>query len=269
MIKELVTNANDIQAKEPSFYCQEWLPIPKNTLTMISAPGGTGKSFLSIQLAIRIISENPNHRVLLWLSEDPLYYTKDRIDKIFIRIIPNLLGQKEKILNQIDIIGAEQPTIYFDNLNKNQLKQIGDELVTNYNVVILDPLIAFYSKDENSNSEARAFMNILNRMAQDRLLSIVLIHHHNKNNGDGAKTRGASAFVDAVRLLYTLNTFKIDNNNIHPTKRLIRIEKDNWGVKQLLNTNEFEREILPYQIQEINQNNDNLKEEIITPYDIL
>lgn len=254
MIKELVTNANNIKAKEPSFYCQEWLPIPKNTLSMISAPGGTGKSFLSIQLAIRIISENPDNRVLLWLSEDPLYYTKDRIDKIFIRIVPNLLEQKEKILNQIDIIGAEQPTVYFDKLNEKELEQIGNELVVNYNVVILDPLIAFYGKDENNNSEARAFMNILNRMAQDRLLSVVLIHHHNKNNGDGAKTRGASAFVDAVRLLYTLNTFKIDDNNIHPTKRLIKIEKDNWGVRQLLNTNEFEREILPYQVKEINQN---------------
>ena len=256
MIKELITNANDIQAKEPSFYCAEWLPIPKNTLTMISAPGGTGKSFLSIQLAIRIIAENPSHRVLLWLSEDPLYYTKDRIDKIFNRIVPHLIDKKEEILANIDIIGAEHQTIYFNALNKDDLEQLGNELVVNYNVVILDPLIAFYGGEENSNSEARAFMNILNRMAQERLLSIVLIHHHNKNNGDGARTRGASAFVDAVRLLYTLNTIKDkENKEIHPTKRLIKIEKDNWGVRQLLDTSEFEREILPllpYKVKEVN-----------------
>ena len=261
MIKELVTNANQIQAKEPSFYCSDWLPIPKNTLTMISAPGGTGKSFLSIQLAIRIIAENPEHRILLWLSEDPLYYTKDRINKIFERIVPHLQDKKEEILNQIDIIGAEQETIYFNIIDekapdeikaiqKERLKKIGDELVVNYNVVVLDPLIAFYRGEENSNSEARAFMNILNRMAQDRLLSIVLIHHHNKME-NGGKTRGASAFVDAVRLLYTLNTIKTGDKEIHPTKRLIRIEKDNWGVKQLLNTSEFEREILPYSVKEV------------------
>jgi len=251
MIKELVTNANKIQAKEPSFYCKEWLPIPKNTLTMISAPGGTGKSFLSIQLAIRIIAENPNNKVLLWLSEDPLYYTKDRIDKIFNRIIPHLQEKKEEILANIDIIGAEQQTIYFNQLNDKQLKELGDELVVSYNVVILDPLIAFYAGEENSNSEARAFMNILNRIAQDRLLSIVLIHHHNKN-GEGNRTRGASAFVDAVRLLYTLNTIKNEETKeIHPTKRLIRIEKDNWGVRQLLGVSEFEREILPYSVKEV------------------
>jgi len=249
-IKELVTNANDIQAKEPKFYCKDWLPIPKNTLSMISAPGGTGKSFLSIQLAIRIIAENPNHRVLLWLSEDPLFYTKDRIDKIFNRILPNLLDKKEEILKNIDIIGAENETIYFNELSLQDLTKIGDELVVNYNVVVLDPLIGFYTGDENSNSEARKFMNILNRIAQERLLSIVLIHHHNKN-GEGARTRGASAFVDAVRLLYTVNTIKINEKEIHPTKRLIKVEKDNWGVRQLLNKSELEREILPYQVKEI------------------
>ncbi len=262
-IKELATNANDIQAKEPEFYCKSWLPIPKNTLTMISAPGGTGKSFLSIQLAIRIIAENPEHRILLWLSEDPLYYTKDRINKIFNRITPHLQDKKEEILNNLDIIGADKQTIYFNELEKNQLKKLGDELVINYNVVILDPLIAFYSGEENSNSEARAFMNILNRMAQDRLLSIVLIHHHNKGNGE-SRTRGASAFVDSVRLLYTINTIKIgdDKKEIHPTKRLIKIEKDNFGVKYVLGrVDEFEREILPYQVKEINiKGNDEGKE---------
>jgi len=252
MIKELVTNANKIQEKELSFYCAEWLPIPRNALTMISAPGGTGKSFLSIQLAIRIIAENPNHRVLLWLSEDPLYYTKYRINKIFERIVPHLIDKKEQILNNIDVIGAEKQTIYFNQLSADKLKELGDELVVNYNVVVIDPLIAFYAGEENSNSQARSFMDILKRIAQDRLLSIILIHHHNKN-GEGARTRGASAFVDAVRLLYTLNTIKTDNKEIHPTKRLIKIEKDNWGVRQLLNKSEFEREILPYRVKEIEE----------------
>ena len=252
MIKELATKANEIKAREPQFYCKDWLPIPKNTLTMISAPGGTGKSFLSIQLAIRIIAENPEHKILLWLSEDPLYYTKDRINKIFERIMPHLLDRKEEILKNIEIIDSDGEIVHFNKLSKEELKEAGDELVS-YNVVILDPLIAFYAGEENSNSEARAFMNILNRIAKRRLLSIILIHHHNKGE-NGGRTRGASAFVDAVRLLYTLNTIKIgeEKKEIHPTKRLIRIEKDNWGVRQLLDTSEFEREILPYKVREVN-----------------
>ena len=266
MIKELVTNANEIKAKEPNFYCKDWLPIPRNTLTMISAPGGTGKSFLSIQLAIRIIQEllenGNNQKVLLWLSEDPLYLTKYRIQKVFLRIM-NITDEHEihRILDRLDVIGAEQETIYFQNLTSEQIKELGDELVTQYAVVVLDPLIAFYAGEENSNSQARAFMNILNRMAQDRLLSIVLIHHHNKNS-EGAKTRGASAFVDAVRLLYSVSTFKNkETEEIHPTRRLIRIEKDNWGVRMLLNTDKFEREILPYSVTEVTMTSNNGGEE--------
>ena len=257
MIKELVTKANSIQAKEPQFFCSDWLPIPKNTLTMISAPGGTGKSFLSIQLAIRIIQQllekNNNKKVLLWLSEDPLFLTKDRIEKILKRILRiENENEIEKILEKIDIIGAEQETIYFQNLNDKQMEELGKELVTQYAVVILDPLIAFYDGEENSNSQARKFMNLLNRIAQSRLLSIVLIHHHNKNS-EGTKTRGASAFVDAVRLLYSVSTIKNkETEEIHPTKRSIKIEKDNWGVRMLLNKDEFEREILPYSVSVTN-----------------
>jgi len=245
-IKKLVTKANEIKAKEPQFFCSDWLPIPRNTLTMISAPGGTGKSFLSIQLAIRIIAKNPEAKVLLWLSEDPLFLTKDRINKIFNRILPNLLDKKEEILKNIDIIGAEQETIYFKKLEKKEREELEKELVLNYNVIVIDPLIAFYDGEENSNSQAREFMNLLNRMAQSRLLSIILIHHHNKNS-EGTKTRGASAFVDAVRLLYSISTIKNkETEEIHPTKRLIKIEKDNWGVRMLLDKDKLEREILPY-----------------------
>ena len=256
MIKELVTNSNGIDAKEPVFYCKDWLPIPRNTTTMISAPGGTGKSFLTIQIAIRIISKNPTHRILIWNSEDPLFYTKSRIDKVFERIMPKeIQAKKEQILNQIDIIGADKDTIYFDKLDEEQLKILGDELVTSYNAVILDPLLEFFGGNENDNGEARAFIKILNKIATHRLLSIILIHHHNKGNSvEGTRTRGASAFIDAVRLLYTLNTIKTDENNIHPTQRLIKIEKDNWGVRQLLNKSELELEVLPYNVKEINSN---------------
>jgi len=249
MIKEKITNSSIIEAREPEFYCKEWLPIPKNTLTMLSASGGSGKSFVSIQLAIQLVSKNPNAKVLLWLSEDPLFIIKNRIDKIFSRILPALQGKKEEILKRIDIIGAEQETIYFNQLSDDKLNLIGDELAI-YNFIVIDPLIAFYAGEENSNSEARKFMNILNKIATDRRLSILLIHHHNKE--ENSRTRGASAFVDAVRVLYTISTIKDEESKIiHPTKRKIKIKKDNWGVRQLLGYDSFTREVLPYVVKEV------------------
>ena len=242
MIKELVKKATELEAKEPSFYCKEWLPIPKNAITMISSPSGMGKSFLAIQLAIRSIIENPTNKVLLWLSEDPAFYIKERIDKIFEKIIfPELNCVKEDILKQIDVIAAESETFYIND-SETDIKTLKKELVE-YNIVVFDPLIAFYKGDENNNSEAKHFMNILNEIAKEDSLSIILIHHHNKKEKN--TTRGASAFVDAVRLLYTIEKIGEDEE-INSTKRLIKIEKDNWGVKQLFGISEFEKEILPY-----------------------
>ena len=117
---------------------------------------------------------------------------------------------------------------------KNSLKDV--------EFIILDPLIAFFGGDENNNSQAREFMNLLTEWADKEDKAILVVHHNNKSTTGGI--RGASAFVDAVRLQYELIK-EDEKENANPNKettpmpdnyRKIIIQKDNWGVERILKT---------------------------------
>lgn len=221
-----------IEPRMPEFYLKDFLPIPKNAITMISAAGGSGKTFLAIQIAIRFVQEEIHEfndsKVLLWLSEDPIGLTRHRADVILSRI-PKVGTH----FQNVDVIDDMPQHLNLDNFSKYK------ELFREYDLVVLDPLIAFYGGEENSNSEARFFMNLLNKIARDNRQSFIIIHHAGK--GQEQKSRGAGAFVDAVRLSYEI---KIMEDTI---KREIVVAKDNYGVKQIIGNSKIIN-ILPYQI---------------------
>ena len=229
----------ECESKKPEFLLEDFLPIPKSALTLLSATGGSGKTFLTIQAAIRLV-QNPKMKVLLWLSEDPSGLTKYRAEEIL-----NKLNVGTH-LNNIDIID-DMP----DHLTKENFNEYS-KLFSLYNLVILDPLIAFYGGDENSNSQARYFMNLLNKMAKDNIQSFLIIHHSTKPNKDDiSKTRGAGAFIDAVRLAYEI---KVIENSL---EREVSIIKDNYGVSLTYGKSKNIK-VLPYQIiieKEVKENN--------------
>jgi len=216
----VITNSEgstaNITAKLPEFYLKKILPIQKNEITILSAKGGTGKSYLGLYL-LMLLKKHHKLKVLGYFSEDDIGITKHRLNKL------------EKIHNlktDIDIIGKDnrpesfvrydksknlEVTNYFYRF-KNQLKK--------YDVILIDPLIAFIAGDENSNSEARFFMNLLNEWCTKENKTIILIHHHSK--GENGAVRGAGAYIDAVRLHYSINVIKDEKNF-----RLIKLEKTN------------------------------------------
>ena len=140
--------------------------------------------------------------------------------------------------------------IEYDYKNKkiNPLFYKLKHTLRDFEFIILDPLIAFYGGDENNNSQAREFMNLLTEWADKEDKAILVVHHNNKSTTGGI--RGASAFVDAVRLQYELLTKEnIDEKEILPTGyRKIKIKKDNWGVERILNKKEVEIQIFKDEI---------------------
>ena len=235
----------EIDAEEADFICKEWLPIPKKTVSLITAPGGSGKSWLVLQLMMRHISESPHAKAFAWLSEDPTGLTAHRAEKISSAILSKPLSffkGKLTISNSPTLqVLVEQGrgvevNSFFGDLKKN---------LSPYDLIILDPLIAFFGADENNNAHARKFMQLFTEWASKENKTIVFIHHSTKNT---TQSRGASAFTDAVRLVYEVSIVTDKQGSVDDTRshmRKITLTKDNYGAGKFLGGKSVMRQIFP------------------------
>lgn len=218
-----IKKIEEIAETEPIFYLNEEMPIQKNEINIISARGGSGKSYATALLML-LLANKHELKCFGWFSEDGIGITKRRLNSL--SKIHNL------DIKNISIIGKENRAIRFVeqvnkkteiNVNFGKLKK----QLKDFDIIILDPLIAFFGADENSNADARFFMNLLNEWCEKENKTIILIHHHSK--GEGGTARGAGAFVDACRIHYVLDYKYLDKDkkNIDNRYRVAKIEKTN------------------------------------------
>ncbi|MDQ7021661.1 MAG: hypothetical protein Q9M91_07655 [Candidatus Dojkabacteria bacterium] len=103
--------------------------------------------------------------------------------------------------------------------------------------------MAFYGTDENNNSSARRFMQLFTDWANKENKTIIFIHHSTKNT---TQSRGASAFVDAVRTVYELDKVRDKEGNVKESnKRVVKLTKDNYGISNILESFSVLRELFP------------------------
>ena len=208
-----------IQEKTPKFLLEDILPIQENEINIISAAGGSGKSYLSLYISLQYISNYKENRAFLWLSEDEIGVSKKRATSLC-KVHHNLT-----INQRITVIGKETQVFHFvdKNLNVNSKFELMKQQLKEFSLIVIDPLIAFFGADENSNADARFFMSLLNKWCVDENKTIILIHHHSKASGTNkSSARGASAFIDACRMHYIIE--KVENDS--RTRRVV-IDKTN------------------------------------------
>lgn len=238
----------DIQDGETKFVLRNWMPFPVGTVSMIGAPGGTGKSWTALQIGFRYLMENRMSKAALWLSEDPDYQTRSRAKSIATDILSSTLSDYR---NAHIITTRPNPIVVDGKLDYERFWKIRKAL-KGYELIVLDPLRAFYGGDENSNTEANVFMNALQDWAAEDGIVIVLLHHSKKNDDDTikSKVRGASAFTDACRTVYEISKVyknaragELDMDNQH--MRQFVLTKDNYGAMMILNDFKIMRQITP------------------------
>lgn len=190
----------------PKVCCKDYLPLIKNDVNMISAPGGIGKTFVSLINALHYLKESKDED----LSSAYIWSTED---------VPGLMKAREvavvaKYLSDgIDFRKQTESICYGYSHQRFTEKQNGVTVPTQYfldamiqlvsfDFVVIDPLLNFFGGDnENDNQHARFFMTLLKKYASKYGITFLVVHHGRK--GDGA-TRGASAFQDTARLAYEL-----------------------------------------------------------------
>jgi len=237
---------NQIEDRETEFILKHWLPMPRGTLSMLFAKGGTGKSWGAAQMALQHVKSCKSARVALWLSEDPDYETKGRSRAIATNIMMSTLSQYENV----HVVRSRPKHIVKDKkFNTNAFYKMRQNL-KGYDLIVLDPLRSFYGGDENDNSQANMFMGAFQDWAAEENINIVFVHHASKN-GEHASARGASAFQDACRTVYEIDkiyinprTHDLDQNRLH--EREFSFAKDNYGAIRFLNSEyKFYRQITP------------------------
>lgn len=245
------TNHEDIEERDAEFILKEWMPIPKDTVSLITAPGGSGKTWLVLQIAARFCMEDRSKRVFLWLSEDPKSLSKSRLNKI----LEKILEVSGKDLH-IDISDDPTPFLLNEYNKKIGVDPIWHDLKSifnNYDLIILDPLIAFFGADENNNGHARYFMQLFTAYASKNSKTILFIHHSTKGT---TGSRGAGAFVDAVRSVYEIDYVKDKEGRVNELKshmRVIKLTKDNYAAKKLLKVAAIERQLFPQSIKTVEE----------------
>lgn len=207
------------EEKNPNFFLEDILPIQEHEINIISAPGGSGKSYISLYIALQFIYKYTLKKCFLWLSEDEIGVSKKRASSLC------KIHNELNINNRITVIGKETQVFHFvdKNLNINAKFELMKQQLKDFSLIVLDPLIAFYGADENSNADARYFMSLLNKWCVDENKTIILIHHHSKASGTNkSSARGASAFIDACRMHYVIEKFENDTRS-----RKVVIDKTN------------------------------------------
>ncbi|MBU1668510.1 helicase RepA family protein [bacterium] len=238
------------------FILEKTLPMPKNTITMISAKGGVGKTNLALYIAAEFITHHTGN-VGMWLTEDEEGNIKHRINTLKSNFIIKDFDEyrAEIIVNNPEhfakIIGRE---FLQDEEIINDMKLFCIE--NDIRLLVLDPLLAFFGGNENDNGQARTFMQPFINWCKEIDINIIFIHHASK--GEITNTRGAGAFNDAVRCAYTVSfphritekgQIEEDRHEIAKGMRSIHCSKDNRGaiakIMKNIGSNPFNLQLVP------------------------
>ena len=236
------------------FILDDCFPIPINTTCMISAKGGVGKTNLSLFIASKYINRHDGN-VALWLTEDEEGNIRHRVNKLLEHnIIDEFNEHRTELIinNPLHLVKTINKEFVADEDVFNSLKLFCIE--KDIRLLVIDPLLAFYGGNENDNSQARVFMQPFINWCKELDITIILIHHSSKGENN---TRGAGAFIDAVRSAYTISMplceegkmIVEDKEKIAQGFRVITCTKDNRGVIPLIykhyNNNPFEMRLIP------------------------
>jgi replicative DNA helicase len=184
--------------------------IPRGVVGVLTATGGTGKTFFFCSLAIAGAGGGnfgpinaPNRlKTLFIVAED----TQDELDR---RLWDTGKGVFPESLHAASIYGEVGPLmrlegsspIYADGyywLEETIKGHPGLELL------LLDPKSRLYGLDENNNDHATHWIQALEGLSKRHNLTILFSHHTGKDIGKSGKIsqamgRGASAIVDGCR----------------------------------------------------------------------
>lgn len=178
------------------------------TVGVLTAPGGSGKSFFALQLCVSVSCEDEGGNLLgldisrhgptLYLAaEDPELVLWHRLFALGRFLPPAAREEVAARMTVQSLVGARL------NLNNPQhLARLYEVCARGLRMVVIDTLSRCHKAEENSNEQMAELMSGLERVAAATGASILLVHHTSKGESIGdlaLAARGASALVHNAR----------------------------------------------------------------------
>lgn len=203
------------------------LPLAKNQVNIISAGGGAKKSMVALKLMMRL--SNQGIGTLGIFSEESTQQVRNRIDYLS-KGEPDFMGDNMafKTLDR-SLPSCEDHLIKILRYASSQKDNMID-------LLIIDPFISVFTGDENSNADAKQFINKISRACYKAKITVLFLHHSAKDN---LNARGAGAITDACRVSYHLMPILDGNDKPLDSEVSLVIHKENVGVKYLTGKTNF------------------------------
>lgn len=177
------------------------------TVGALVAPGGLGKSMLSLQLSAMITS-GADLMGLGTFSTGPVAYLSAEDPDCILSLRLKALGQ-HLTSDQKKMVDQNLFLMPVTGLHPNLLSEAWtnalEAVASEHRLVILDTLRRFHTADENSGAEMAALIARMESIVATTGSSLLFIHHTNKNAlsnavGDQQQaSRGSSVLVDNIR----------------------------------------------------------------------
>ena len=208
---------------------RQWLygtHVIRGFVSVLIAPGGSGKSSLTIAEIIEMVT---GKALLTDKERKPLrvwyYNLEDPADEVNRRIAAACIAYKmteEDIGGRLFVdSGRDRPLVLAkaDRRGNAEFDErvfewlISEIKARKIDVLVIDPTKRAHRLAENDNTAMDALVEQLGRVAHKTDNAIGLVHHSKKMGGAEITTessRGGSAFTDAVRVARTLNVMTKD-----------------------------------------------------------
>lgn len=217
----------DAEPAEREWAIQDFAPV--GLVTMLTGPGGQGKSLMLMQLAIHAAIgqswaafkiDKPIKTLVLSYEDDQL-----ELHRRSYVLIKRLADSETGILYDVDSLYRKNFLLYaagndlsgawtlltkMDRVTTQHTPRV-EWLITvlkkaRIRLLTIDPAVFTHAVEENSNTDIASYMRMLTYIAREAQCAVVIVHHAGKSTMganledlDQTAARGAGAFADNAR----------------------------------------------------------------------
>jgi RecA-family ATPase len=214
--------------------------IPYEAITVLDGLGGSGKSWLALDLSYSIsLGYDFLGRYPVKKQGSVFYVTAEEAPQMFLQridLITVTYGDNENFywlstLHKRFPFGSALLQKVARNITRTETAKALEYFISEIRpvLVVLDSMVNFYGLDENDTSEALFFYEMLKEWIKKYGCSFLLLHHQNKESMKSKEEegtfRGSTVFREQARERITYRSVKLEDGMI---ARKISIEKANY-----------------------------------------